>query len=97
MTERRLLKLSKNPKQTNFKPEIKPIIENLQDELYLLQNKQAKGAKLCADTRQNLESKKCSKTSFKVLERQTMRNQTILELYTDDNKPKYSSNPNDIL
>ena len=51
MTERRLLKLSKNPKQTNFKPEIKPIIENLQDELYLLQNKQAKGAKLCADTR----------------------------------------------
>ena len=44
-------KIIQKPKQTNFKPEIKPIIENLQDELYLLQSKQAKGAKLCADTR----------------------------------------------
>ena len=26
-----------------------------------------------------------------------MQNQTILELYTDDNKSKYSSNPKDIL
>ena len=26
-----------------------------------------------------------------------MQNQTIFELYTDDNKSKYSSNPNDIL
>ena len=26
-----------------------------------------------------------------------MENQTILELYTDDNKSKYSSNPKDIL
>ena len=33
----------------------------------------------------------------KVLERQNMQNQTILELYTDDNKSKYSSNPKDIL
>ena len=30
----------------NFKPEINPMIENLQDELYQLENKQAKGAKL---------------------------------------------------
>ena len=29
-----------------FQPEIKPIIKNLQDELYQLENKQAKGAKL---------------------------------------------------
>ena len=26
-----------------------------------------------------------------------MQNQTIFELYTDDNKSKYSSSPNDIL
>ena len=26
-----------------------------------------------------------------------MQNQTIFELYTDDNKSKYSSNPKDIL
>ena len=35
-------------------------------------------------------------TFFKVLERQNMQNQTISELYTDDNKSKYSSNPKDI-
>ena len=32
-----------------------------------------------------------------VLERLNMKNQTIFELYTDDNKSKYSSNPKDIL
>ena len=26
-----------------------------------------------------------------------MQNQTLFELYTNDNKPKYSSNPKDIL
>ena len=35
----------------NFKPEIKLMIENLQDELYQLENKQAKGAKLRANIR----------------------------------------------
>ena len=44
-----------------------------------------------------LEGEKCPKTSFKVLERENMQNQTIFELYTDDNKSKYSSNPKDIL
>ena len=34
---------------------------------------------------------------FKVLERQNMQNQTISELYADDNKSKYFSNPKDIL
>ena len=29
----------------------------------------------------------------KVLERQNIQNQTIFELYTDNNKSKYSSNP----
>ena len=38
-------------KKENFKPEIKPMIENLQDELYQLENKQAKGAKLRASIR----------------------------------------------
>ena len=37
------------------------------------------------------------KTFLKVLERQNMKNQTIFELYTDDNKSKYSSNPMNIL
>ena len=37
------------------------------------------------------------KTFFKVIERQNIQNQTIFELYTDDNKPKYSSHPKDIL
>ena len=38
--------------------------------------------------------KKCPKTFFEVLERQNLKNQTIFELYTDDNKSKY---PKDIL
>ena len=60
--------------------------ENLQGELYQLENKQAKGAKLCANIRQNLEREKCSKTFCKILERQNMQNQTIFKLYTDDDK-----------
>ena len=35
----------------NFKPEIKPMIKNLQHELYHLENRQAKGAKLRANIR----------------------------------------------
>ena len=42
------------------------MIENLQDELYQLENKQAKGAKLPANIGWELESEKCSKTFFKV-------------------------------
>ena len=38
----------KKKKKKKFKPEIKSIIKNLQDELYQLENKQAKGAKLRA-------------------------------------------------
>ena len=36
------------------------------------------------------------KLSLKYL-KQNMKNQTIFELYTDDNKTKYSSNPIEIL
>ena len=44
-----------------------------------------------------MEDEKCPKIFFEVLERQNIENQTIFELYTDDNKSKYSSNPKDIL
>ena len=37
-------------KKENFKPEIKPIIENLEDEFSQPENKQAKSAKLRANT-----------------------------------------------
>ena len=53
-------------KKENFKPEIKPMIENLQDELYQLENKQAKGAKLRANIR-NWRAKNSLKFSSKYL------------------------------
>ena len=84
-------------KKENFKPEIKSVIKNLQEELYQLENKQAKCAKLRAKIKWELEGEKRSKTFFKVLEGRNMQNQTISEIYTDDNKSKHSSNPNDIL
>ena len=36
-------------KKENFKPEFKPVIENLQDEVFQLENKQAKHAKMGAN------------------------------------------------
>ena len=84
-------------KKENFKPEIKSIIKNLQDELYQLENKQGKGAKLRAKIKWELEGEKCSKTFFKVLEKRIMHSQTISELYIDDNQSKHSCNPTDIL
>ena len=73
------------------------MIENIKDEIYELENKQVKGTKLRANIRQQLDGKKWSKIFFKVLQRQIMQNQTVFELYTDNNKSKYSSNPKDIL
>ena len=72
------------------------MIENLQDELDQLENKQGKGAKLRANIRSELKGEICSKLFFQVLERQNLQNQIISELYTDGNKSKYSSNPKDI-
>ena len=43
------------------------MIENLQNGLYQLENKQAKGAKLSANITQEAEGEKSSKTFFKVL------------------------------
>ena len=39
----------------NFKPKMKPMIEILQNKLYQLEEKQEKGAKLCANIRRKLD------------------------------------------
>ena len=41
-----ILEFQETYTKKKLKPEIKPIIKNLQDEFYQLENKQAKGAKL---------------------------------------------------
>ena len=56
------------------------------------EDKQAIGAKLCVNIR-SWRAKKFPKTFFEVLERQNMKNESMFELYTDDNKSKYSTNP----
>ena len=61
------------------------MINNLQDELYTLETKQATGAKIRANIRWDLKGEKCTKSFFNILERQNMQNQTISELYTDEN------------
>ena len=73
------------------------MINSLQDELYSLECKQARGAIIGANVRWNLEGEKCSKSFFRILERQNMQNQVISELYTDDKKSKFSSILEDIL
>ena len=60
------------------------------------EDKQAKGAKLCVNIR-SWSAKKFPKTFFEVLERQNMKNESMFELYTDDNKSKYSTNPTNTL
>ena len=62
-------------KKENYKPETKPVINTSEDDVYFLESKQAKGAKIGANIRWDLEGEKCSKTFFKVLERQNMQNQ----------------------
>ena len=74
----------------NFEPKTKPMIENLQNELYQLENKQAKDAKLRTSIRQELKGEKCCKTFFRVLERQNIQIHAIFELHIDDHKSKYS-------
>ena len=63
------------------------MIENLQDQLYQLENKQAKGVKLCANIR-SWRGEKCPKTLFKGLERENMKNQIILVLHDWDSTYK---------
>ena len=57
-----------------FIPEIKPIIENLTRSALSIRQKRAKGAKLRANVTWELQGKKYSKTFFKVLERQNLKN-----------------------
>ena len=76
---------------------MKHLINNLQDEIYSLESKQARGAKIRANIRWDLEGEKCSKNLFQILERQNMQDQTISELNSDDKKSKYSYNPKDKL
>ena len=73
--------------QENFKPEFKPMIENLQEKLHQGKRKQSKGAKICASIRWELECEKCSKTFCKIFGRQNIQNQ---------NNTKHFSNPEDI-
>ena len=42
----------------NFEPKTKAMIQNLQNKLYQLENKQTKGAKFCANIRQTLKGEK---------------------------------------
>ena len=67
-------------KKENFKPKLKRWQTS------------AEYDKRRANIRWELEGEKCSKTFFKVLERQNLRKQTMFELYTENNKSKYSSN-----
>ena len=72
-------KTTKFVQKENFEPKIKPMIENLQNAIYQLENKQAKGAKLHGNIRQELVGEKGSKTFFRILERQNMQIQAIFE------------------
>ena len=76
----RLRKTTKLIQKENFKPEIKAITENIQDEFYQSENKQSKRAKFCAKIRWKLECQKYLKIFFNVLERRNLPNQTIFEL-----------------
>ena len=72
-------KAMKFVQKENFEPKIKPMIENLQNAIYQLENKQAKGAKLHGNIRQELEGEKGSKTFFRILEIQNMQIQAIFK------------------
>ena len=52
---------------------------NLQEILHQVESKRQKN---CASIRGEREGEKCSKTFYKIIERQNMQNQTISELYT---------------
>ena len=74
------------------------MINTSQDDVYFLESKQAKGAKIGAIVRWDLEGEKCSKTFGKKFSKDKIcKIKSISELYTDDKKSNFSSNPNDIL
>ena len=51
-------------KKKMFKEKMKPMIEKFQDQFYQLENKQAKGAKRCANITWELDGEKCLKKIF---------------------------------
>ena len=57
----------KSAQKENFEIKIKPLIENLKNELYQLENKQAKSANVRANITQELEGKKGRKLSSEYL------------------------------
>ena len=64
-----------------FKPEIKPIIKNLQDELYQLENKQAKGAKFVLPSDGSLRAKNAPKLFSEYLKERICKIKQDLNLY----------------
>ena len=62
-----LNKIQNGYKKENFKPEITPMIENLQDENFQLENKQPKRAKIGANIAQRWRNKNAQKLSSKCL------------------------------
>ena len=72
------------------------MIKNLPDKLNQLQSEHVKGAKRHENIILRLEGKEYSKSYFNALQRQYAKSNNS-ELYADDNKTKYSSNPNDTL
>ena len=61
-TEKKNTKLIQKKKM--FKEKMKPMIEKFQDQFYQLENKQAKGAKRCANITWELDGEKCLKKIF---------------------------------
>ena len=58
------------------------MIEILPEKVHQVESKQPKGAKILADFRWELQGEECSKTFYKIVERQDIQNQTTSELYT---------------
>ena len=70
-----------------FQRETKPTIGNLDDELYQLENKKAKGAKRHANIKWMLKAKNAPKCFSKYLKDRICKIKPYL-LYTDHNKSK---------
>ena len=93
-TSRLKMRLRKLYKKENFTPEIKPMIENLPDELYKLESEHEKGEKHHVNIiKWSLMVKNAPKHILMYLE-DSMKIETISELHAGAKKLKYSSNPN---
>ena len=67
-------RLRKRYEKECFKPEITPMIENLQEKLHQVDCKQVKGAKICVNLRWESEGEKFYKTFLKITDREHMQN-----------------------